>query len=119
MYNTPTRILARPVLSSGLIALVIGIPLIVLSSVVASDSPLTAALPTDLGSQDFSPSPEFIRLARVIVWVGIRVLFLVLLTVAIYFARRFFAKVRSGDPVYRRWLVVALALVGSTRSCWC
>lgn len=112
MYDTAMRILTRPVLSSGLIALAIGIPLIVLSSLVAFDSPFAAQLPTDLASQDFSPSPELIRFARVIIWTGIRVLFLLLLVVAVYYARRFFARVRSGDPVYRRWLVVALALVG-------
>ncbi len=112
MYNTAMRILTRPVLSSGVIALVIGIPLIVLASIVAFDPPFAGALPSDLGSQDFSPSPEFVRMARVVIWFGIRALFLLLLAVAIYFARPFFAKVRSGDPVYRRWLVVALALVG-------
>lgn len=112
MYDIAMRILTRPVLSSGLLALIVGLPLAVLSSLIAFDPPFDAALPTDLGSQDFTVSPDFIRVARVVVWVGVRVLFLLLLAVAIYFARRFFAKVRGGDPVYRRWLVVALILTG-------
>lgn len=111
MYNTAMRILARPVLSSGLLALVVGVPLIVLSSLVAFDSPFASEIPADLGSTDFSLSPAWIRVGRIVIWVGIRVLFLILLTVATHFTRRFSARVRSGDPVYRRWLVVALALV--------
>lgn len=112
MYNTAMRILTRPVLSSGVIALVIGIPLIVLASIVAFDPPFAAVSPSGLDSQDFTLSPEVFRIARIIVWVGVRALFLLLLAVAIYFARQFFARVRNGDPVYRRWLVVALILTG-------
>ncbi|MBO1739757.1 hypothetical protein [Leifsonia sp. TF02-11] len=104
------KIRVRPVLSSALIAAVIGLPLITFSSLVAFDPPFAAELPTDLGSADFSLSPAMISMLRVIIWFGVRVLFLLLFAVAVYYVRRFFAKVHTGDPVYLRWLFVGLAL---------
>ncbi|WP_426622898.1 hypothetical protein ACPPVW_09565 [Leifsonia sp. McL0607] len=84
--------MTRPILSSGLIALIVGVPLIVLSSIVAFDPPFTS-------------------IVHFAMWCVVRILFLALLTLSILYARRFFARVREGDPAYRRWLAVGLALV--------
>lgn len=111
MYHTAMRIMSRPVFSSALFALAVGIPLIAVSSLVAFDSPLTDAPPSDTGP-DYDVSPAVLAVARIVIWLGIRFVFLVLLAVAIYFARRFFSRVRSGDPVYRRWLIVSSGFIG-------
>ena len=105
------RLLRTPGRLAFLLTLVVGLPLVAVSSLIAFDSPFDAAPLTDVDTAGYGFSPNTGPALRIAIWLGVRVLFLALFALAAYYASRFAVRLREGDPVYRRWLIVAVCFI--------
>lgn len=102
--------ISRPRRTALAIAVVLLTVLVTVSQFTAFDDPFSATSVGDLDTGGFGFDAPPVGAGTLAMWVAVRLLAGLILYAAAFYAIRFLERVRAGDPVYRRWLWVTIAV---------
>jgi hypothetical protein len=101
----------RPRRTALVISAILLVILVTISQFTAFDDPLDGKSIGGLDSGGFGFDAPPAGAGKIAMWLAVRILAGLILYAAVCYAIRFAGRLREGDPVYRRWLWIAIGVL--------